>query len=128
MLISFHRKVNFYETDAQKIVHHSNYLRYLEEARGYFLEQKKYPYHEMFKEGYNVVLVEASLRIKSPLFFGDNFIIELKPYLNNDYSFSFDYVIKKENILISKALTKHCVVKDKKIIKIPSKLISIIKE
>jgi len=29
----YKRKVNFYETDAQGIVHHSNYPRYFEEAK-----------------------------------------------------------------------------------------------
>ena len=33
------RKVNYYETDRMSIVHHSNYIRYFEEARIYAMEQ-----------------------------------------------------------------------------------------
>lgn len=29
----FERKINYYETDRMGVVHHSNYIRYLEEAR-----------------------------------------------------------------------------------------------
>lgn len=32
-------KVKYYETDAMKIVHHSNYIRWMEEAKMDFLEQ-----------------------------------------------------------------------------------------
>ena len=29
----YERKVNYYETDKMGVVHHSNYIRYMEEAR-----------------------------------------------------------------------------------------------
>jgi len=32
-MFSFSRTVNFYETDSMKIVHHANYVKYMEEAR-----------------------------------------------------------------------------------------------
>jgi len=43
----YKRKVQFYETDAQGVVHHSNYPRYFEEARGYYLEKIGYPYEKI---------------------------------------------------------------------------------
>ena len=33
------RKINYYETDKMGITHHSNYIRFMEEARIYFLKQ-----------------------------------------------------------------------------------------
>ena len=35
----YHHKVQYYETDKMGIVHHSNYIRWMEEARINFLEQ-----------------------------------------------------------------------------------------
>ncbi|MGN0164589.1 MAG: acyl-CoA thioesterase [Lachnospiraceae bacterium] len=35
----YHHKVQYYETDKMGIVHHSNYIRWMEEARVDFLEQ-----------------------------------------------------------------------------------------
>ena len=32
-------KINYYETDKMGITHHSNYVRFMEEARVYFLDQ-----------------------------------------------------------------------------------------
>ena len=38
-LKKYTHKVQYYETDQMKIVHHSNYIRWYEEARSDFLEQ-----------------------------------------------------------------------------------------
>ena len=35
----YFRKINYYETDKMGITHHSNYIRFMEEARIRFLEQ-----------------------------------------------------------------------------------------
>lgn len=37
----YSRKINYYETDAMRIVHHSNYIRWFEEARIDFLEKSR---------------------------------------------------------------------------------------
>lgn len=36
------RKINYYETDKMGIVHHSNYIRFMEEARVDFLDSYDY--------------------------------------------------------------------------------------
>ena len=35
--IIYERKINYYETDKMGVVHHSNYIRFLEEARCYWM-------------------------------------------------------------------------------------------
>ena len=40
----FERKINYYETDKMGVVHHSNYIRFFEEARCKFLEDSSLPY------------------------------------------------------------------------------------
>lgn len=124
--ITYQRKVNFYETDAQSVVHHSNYLRYFEEARGFLLEHLGYPYHKMHNEGLFVVLVQANLRIKHPLRYQDYFNIDTKIYIENSYSFCFDYIVRLEDKVCAKAFTKHCFLKDNTLIKIPKHIIRII--
>ncbi len=39
MEFKYERKINYYETDKMGIVHHSNYIRYLEEARCEYLKK-----------------------------------------------------------------------------------------
>ena len=40
----FERKVNYYETDKMGVVHHSNYIRYMEESRCSWLENIGMPF------------------------------------------------------------------------------------
>ena len=37
MIKPYERKTNYYETDQMAIIHHSNYVRYLEEAKLYYM-------------------------------------------------------------------------------------------
>ena len=40
--------VQYYETDQMGIVHHSNYIRWFEEARSYLLEENGFGYDTLF--------------------------------------------------------------------------------
>jgi acyl-CoA thioester hydrolase len=124
----YRRKVNFYETDAQGVVHHSNYFRYFEEARGYLLEELGYPYHKMHNEGLYVVLVEGNIRIKRPIVYQDTFDIEISLSIENEYSLSFGYKIYINNTIHSTGYTKHCITKNTKLIKIPEFLVNLIND
>lgn len=124
--ITYQRKVNFYETDAQGVVHHSNYFRYFEEARGFLLENLGYPYYKMHNEGLFVVLVEANIRLKHPLKYQDIFYIDTKIYIENQYSFCFDYIVRVYDKVCAKAFTKHCFLKDGVLTKIPKYILDII--
>ena len=43
----FERKINYYETDRMGVVHHSNYIRFMEEGRCFWLEQIGLPFEIM---------------------------------------------------------------------------------
>ncbi len=45
-------KVQYYETDQMAFVHHSNYIRWFEEARLDFMEQAGAPYASMEAQGF----------------------------------------------------------------------------
>ncbi|NPA51602.1 MAG: acyl-CoA thioesterase [Aquificae bacterium] len=125
----YERKVFFYETDAQGIVHHSNYPRYFEEARGFFLEQKGLPY-EIIRDKLNVdiVLVELKIRYKEFLTFGDRFKIKTKIKKNNRFFFEFYYLLELKDRLICEGYTKHCCInrETKKIVSIPDAVSNLI--
>ena len=57
-------KVNYYETDKMGITHHSNYIRFMEEARVDFLSQIGFPFDKIAEEGIisPVIRVEYSYR------------------------------------------------------------------
>lgn len=116
------RRVQFYETDAQGVVHHSNYFRYFEEARGEFLREKGFPYSKLRSLGMEVVLLNASCEYKKPLFYDDIFEIHMNLEELTRFTFTFSYKVFKEEELICLAKTKHCVVKKGKIVSVPKEI------
>lgn len=115
----YRRRVQFYETDAQGIVHHSNYFRYLEEARGELLRSLGYPYSRLREEGLEVVLISASCEFIKPLYYDEEFEVELGlPHLDR-FTFSFQYTLMASGILRTKGNTKHCIIREGKITSIP---------
>ena len=59
-------RVRFAETDAMGIVHHSNYLLYLEEARVAYLRSLDRPYTEMRRDGVDHAVLESFVQYRKP--------------------------------------------------------------
>ena len=59
-------RVPFYDTDAMAVVHHANYVRYLELARVRFLAEHDEPYTRYVEQGYHVVRVGDQILIVEP--------------------------------------------------------------
>ncbi len=123
----YKRRVQFYETDAQGIVHHSNYFRYFEEARGEFLREKGLPYSKMREEGYEVVLISACCEFKKPVYYDEIVEIHLKVENLNRFTFEFSYDVKVNDELRARGRTKHCVVKNGKLVSIPEKYMNVLR-
>jgi acyl-CoA thioester hydrolase len=64
-------RVPFYDTDAMGIVHHANYVRYLELARVRFLEEHDEPYERYVTQGYHVVVTRVEVALKRATRFSD---------------------------------------------------------
>ena len=65
------RKVQYYETDQMGIVHHSNYIRWFEEAQVDFLEQIGFGYQKAIAVGIDFAVLGVSCEYKSMIRFGD---------------------------------------------------------
>ena len=131
MKLSFERKINFYETDAQGVVHHSNYPRYFEEFRGYFLEKLDLPYHKVREDlKTDIVLLSLNVKYKKPVKFGEIIKIEGSIEIKNKYFFSFDYKISVNGELRTEGYTEHCCIsmENGKIISIPKIILERLKE
>ena len=84
MSFKFERKVNYYETDRMGIVHHSNYIRYLEEARCAWLESVDMPFWLLEQNDITIPVLGVNCEYKHHVTFGDTIII--KPFeKDNDY-------------------------------------------
>lgn len=71
-------KVQYYETDQMQIVHHSNYIKWFEEARMYLLEEMGFGYSQMESEGLVIPVLSVQADYKSMVRFGESVEIEAK--------------------------------------------------
>ena len=67
----FTRRVNYYETDKMNIVHHTNYIRYFEEARIDFMRQIGCSCAELEKLGAIIPVVDAYAKYHKSIKFDD---------------------------------------------------------
>ena len=72
----YRRKVFYYETDQMGIVHHSNYIRWFEEARIHYLEQSGHPYDGIERRGLMIPVLSASCEYRLAVRFGETVRIE----------------------------------------------------
>lgn len=110
----YSRKVQYHETDKMGITHHSNYIKWMEEARVEFLESIGLPFQEIEKEGIVSPVVNLSVDYKKPSFFGDMILIETKAEKYNGFLFDISYTMKesKKGEIIAEAHSGHCFIKN----------------
>jgi acyl-CoA thioester hydrolase len=89
----YDRKVNYYETDQMAVVHHSNYIRYFEEARVSFMEQIGCPYDVLEREEIISPVLEVSCKFLKPVVFGETIRIAVRLVRMSKVKCSFSYEV-----------------------------------
>ena len=106
----FERKINYYETDRMGVVHHSNYIRFMEEARCAWLESEDMPFELLEENGITIPVLGVNCNYKYHVTFGDIIIIEpfLKEYTGVRMTVGYDVKDKKTGKTVLIGETKHC--------------------
>ena len=73
------RKVQYYETDRMGIVHHSNYIRWMEEARTDVLEQIGLPYDKIERAGILIPVLGVSCDYRISFRYSEVFRVKVIP-------------------------------------------------
>lgn len=71
-------KVQFYETDGMSIVHHGNYILWMEEARTDFMDQIGWSYHKAVDAGIDFAVTDVSCKYRSMTRFGETVAITME--------------------------------------------------
>ena len=105
-------KVQYYETDKMGITHHSNYIRWMEEARVDFFDKVGYNYKKLEDEGIISPVVEVECNYKISTRFEDYVEIEVKVKEFKGVKLIFEYIMKKVDTeeIVATGLSKHCFV------------------
>lgn len=108
--MEFERGINYYELDGMNVVHHSNYIRYMEEARIYLLDQIGLPYKKIDDNGIMIPVLEVHYKYKSPAKFGDTISIKVDIAEFDGIKMKIKYEIKNklDGRLLGIGETSHC--------------------
>lgn len=96
-MFTYRRRVKYYETDRMGVVHHSNYLRIIEEARLQWCNENIMEYKEMEKRGCIIPAANACESFLDYLRFDDPFKVEVTLKEYKGIKMTFSYKIYNEN-------------------------------
>lgn len=71
----YRRKINYYETDQMGIVHHSNYIRFFEEARLDMMDKEGLGYAGIEEMGIIIPVMSVDAKYLIPLCYDDSILI-----------------------------------------------------
>lgn len=109
----YKRKVQYYETDMMGIVHHANYIHWMEEARIDFMEQIGYSYAEMEKHGVFSPVTGLSCEYKHPCTFNDEIEINVSITSFSGARLVLEYEGRLDDTEIFSARSEHAFVDEK---------------
>jgi acyl-CoA thioester hydrolase len=103
-------RVRFAETDAQGIVHNSNYLVWFEVARVEYLERHAGGYQRLRDLGVEALVLESHVRYREPARFDDRLAVHARCVDVRGARFRYEYAIERDGTLIADGWTAHATV------------------
>lgn len=100
-------RVPFYETDAMGVVHHSNFVRYLEEARVVWLDQHDQPYTAYVDQGFHFATTRVEVDYRRPVRFDETVRIQVWAEWVRGASLRLAYTLHVGEALVATAATEH---------------------
>ena len=101
--------VQYYETDKMGVTHHSNYIRFMEEARLDFFKKIGFDYLDFEKMGVmSPVIGLNNIRYKRPSTVGDTIEIETSVKAYNSIVLTMHYVMRVKDAVIFEGDSDHC--------------------
>ena len=120
-MYSYSRMPYYYETDQMKIVHHSNYIRWFEEARIAYFDNIGYDFVKQERSGIVCPVLSVQAEYKNMIRFGDKIQITTRLTEYNGVRYGFSYLVENVQLgeICCKGKSTHCLLDPKgKIIKI----------
>ena len=111
----YKRKVQYYETDQMGVVHHSNYIRWFEEARIDCLAEHGLPYEDIEAARIVIPVLGVVCEYKSMTRFGEYVNVEVKKLKYNGVKMTLGYTTYDSEGLKVRCIgeTQHCFLNEK---------------
>ena len=117
-MFTYIRKAQYHETDKMGIIHHSNYVKWMEEARIAYMDSLGYGFDKVESLGVLSPVAGISVSYKNPVRFNDtvHISISLTRYSGVIQEVAYTFTNATTGELSATATSKHCYIKDGKII------------
>ncbi len=103
-------KVQYYETDKMGITHHSNYIRWAEEARIDYMEQMDIAYDMLEKMGVSVPVIGVAFDYRKSTTFND--IVRIEPRISEyngiRVNLTYTMIDDRTGDTVAEGKTRHC--------------------
>lgn len=103
-------KVQYYETDSMRIVHHSNYVKWMEEARQTFFKEAGFNWKKMEEmTGIMIPVLFQSVEYKQMIKFDEdvNIICTCNKFNGVKMEFIYDFCVSDSDKIKAVGITKH---------------------
>ena len=106
-------QAQYYETDQMGIIHHSNYIRWMEEARIAYMDELDFPYKKVEDAGIISPVLFVNCEYKSMTHFGDQVAIEVKLSSFKGVKYEISYIMRdaESREVRAVATSGHCFLK-----------------
>ena len=126
-MFEYCRNIHVYETDLMGIVHHSNYLRFCEEARVSWCQSRQL-LDDSRKSIFGLVVYETKVKHLSPARYGDQISIQVQARVEKA-KLTFQYRVLTAEKKIAVAETIHCRLNENfKVLRFEEKLLAIMEK
>lgn len=101
-------QVQYYETDRMGIVHHSNYVRWMEEARMDFFRQLGCGYEALEAEGIISPVTSVECKYKVTTTFAEEIHIDVRVAEFKGVKLKLKYAMTREGEVVCEGYSEHC--------------------
>lgn len=101
-------RVRYAETDQMGIVHHANYLVYVEESRTHLMRERGCSYAEMERSGWALPVRRVEMRYRAPACYEDELVVRTRVGKVGVASLTFESEIVRESdgVLVATGLVE----------------------
>ena len=118
------RTAQYHETDQMGVIHHANYVKWMEEARVAFMAGLGFGYETIEAQGITVPVIGIELTYKKPVRFAETFAVDVCVRRYNGKILELGYTIRNltQGTLCTLAGSKHCFLKDGRMVALSAAL------
>lgn len=91
------KTIFYHDTDCGNVVYYGNYLKYFEEARTLYMQEKGYSVPALMQQGKFFVVARQEVEYKYPVRYADTITVDTKVVEVSDIKIVFENTISNQN-------------------------------